>query len=101
MFRQEETQPEDDKRSDGNLQSDETRQNGDYASADSESVNELLDEGNAFEAGIVAGVENAADPDVAEVTTKEVLEDDVPEEYLYDDNNDTREIPTQQQLRFR
>jgi len=48
---------------------------------DSESVRELAEEGQDFEAGIVAGVENAPDPDVSEVRTREVPEDDVPEEY--------------------
>ena len=54
--------------------------------ADSESVEELAEEGNAFEADAVAGVEGAKDPDVAEVTTREVPEDDVPEEYLDQEN---------------
>src|SRR5262245_12117236 len=49
--------------------------------ADSESVEELLEEGQYFEAEAVSGVENAKDPDEAEVTTKEVPEDDVPPEY--------------------
>jgi len=49
--------------------------------ADSESPEELLEEGQTFEAGIVSGVENALDPDQGEVRTHEVLEDDVPEEY--------------------
>ena len=49
--------------------------------ADSESVEELLEEGQTFEAEAVAGVENAADPDVSEVRTREFPEDDVPEEY--------------------
>ncbi len=53
----------------------------DEADADSESVKELLEQGNAFEADAVDGVQNAKDPDVAEVTTREVPEDDVPEEY--------------------
>jgi hypothetical protein len=53
----------------------------DVADADSESVKELIEQGNAFEAEAVDGVENAKDPDVSEVTTREVLEDDVPEEY--------------------
>jgi len=48
---------------------------------DSESVTELLEEGQTFEAEAVAGVENAADPDVSEVVTHQVPEDDVPEEY--------------------
>jgi hypothetical protein len=50
--------------------------------ADSESVDELLDEGNAFEAGVVAGVERARNNEGKEVRTHEVPEDDVPEEYL-------------------
>lgn len=49
--------------------------------ADSESPEELLEEGQTFEAGIVGGVEAAADPDQGEVRTHEVPEDDVPEEY--------------------
>lgn len=50
--------------------------------ADSESVDELAEEGNAFEAGAVAGVEEADNADEKEVHTREVPEDDVPEEYL-------------------
>jgi len=50
--------------------------------ADSESVDELLEEGNALEAGVVSGVEEADDADEREVRTREVPEDDVPEEYL-------------------
>ena len=53
--------------------------------ADSESVDELLEEGNAFEAEIVKGVEDVADADEGEVRTHEVPEDDVPEEYLEKD----------------
>ena len=49
--------------------------------ADSESPEELLKEGQTFEAGIVSGVENAPDPDQGEVRTHEVPQDDVPEEY--------------------
>jgi len=49
--------------------------------ADSESADELLEEGQTFEAGIVSGVENAPDPDQGEVRTHEVPQDDVPEEY--------------------
>ncbi|MGH9665020.1 MAG: hypothetical protein ACRD9L_11405 [Bryobacteraceae bacterium] len=55
------------------------------AEADSQSVEELAEDGQAFEAEAIDGVENAADPDVAEVTTKEVPEDDVPPEYLEND----------------
>ena len=50
--------------------------------ADSESVDELAGEGNVFEAGAVAGVEEADSADEKEVRTREVPEDDVPEEYL-------------------
>jgi len=50
--------------------------------ADSESVDELIEEGNAFEAEVVTGVEDAGAGDGQEVRTHEVPEDDVPEEYL-------------------
>ena len=50
--------------------------------ADSESVDELLEEGNAFEADVVKGVEDAGDDDEGEVDTHEVPQDDVPGEYL-------------------
>ena len=50
--------------------------------ADSESVDELVQEGNIVEAGAVAGVEEADDQDTKEVHTHEVSEDDVPGEYL-------------------
>jgi hypothetical protein len=56
------------------------------AEADSESVEELVEEGNAFEAGVVFGVENSKDPSVSEVITREFPEDDVPAEYLNQDN---------------
>jgi hypothetical protein len=48
---------------------------------DSESADELLEEGQAFEAGIVSGVERAGNAEESEVVTHEVLEDDVPKEY--------------------
>jgi hypothetical protein len=54
----------------------------DVPDADAESVLELVEEGNAFEAAAVEGVEDAPPPDVSEVRTREVPEDDVPEEYL-------------------
>jgi hypothetical protein len=53
--------------------------------ADSQSVDELVEEGNVFEAGAVAGVEAADDADTKEVRTHEVPEDDVPDEYLEKD----------------
>ncbi len=41
-----------------------------------------MEDGNAFEAGIVLGVEDSRERDGKEVRTSEVLEDDVPDEYL-------------------
>jgi hypothetical protein len=55
------------------------------AGADSESVDELLEEGNAFEAEVVKGVQDVPDADKGEVRTHEVPEDDVPDEYLEKD----------------
>ncbi len=54
----------------------------DVEAADSESVDELVEEGNAFEADVVSGVERAGNEEGREVHTHEVPEDDVPEEYL-------------------
>jgi hypothetical protein len=56
--------------------------------ADSESVDELLEEGNAFEAEAVMGVQEADGEEGAEVRTHEVPEDDVPEEYQGEDWNE-------------
>jgi hypothetical protein len=69
-------------------QSGDAQQLPNTAGADSESVEELINEGNAFEADAVLGVENANEPDVSEVTTREVPEDDVPGEYLNDEDKD-------------
>ena len=55
------------------------------AEGGSESVRELLEEGQAFEAEVLDAVENAPDPDVAQVTTREIPEDDIPSEYLTED----------------
>jgi hypothetical protein len=65
-------------------QSGDTQGLSGLAETDSESVTELLQEGQSFEAEVVQGVENVPDADVAEVRTREVPEDDVPEEYLED-----------------
>jgi hypothetical protein len=48
---------------------------------DVESVADLAEEGQAYEAGIVDGVENAPDADRSPVRTREVPEDDVQPEY--------------------
>jgi hypothetical protein len=63
-------------------QSGDTQGLSDVAEAGSESVEELVEEGQSFEAEVIGGVENAPDPDVAEVHTRQVPEDDVPSEYL-------------------
>lgn len=62
-------------------QSGDTQGLSDTAEAGSESVMELVEEGQFFEAEAVLGVEEASDPDVDEVRTKQVPEDDVPSEY--------------------
>ena len=63
-------------------QSGDTQGLSDVPEAGSQSVEELAEEGQSFEAEVISGVEDAPDPDVAEVRTQEVPEDDVPEEYL-------------------
>ncbi len=57
----------------------------DIAESGPESVEELVDEGQAFEADAISGVENAPDADVSEVHTTQVKEDDVPSEYIGQD----------------
>lgn len=53
------------------------------ADADSESVEELAEEGQALEAGIIDGVEEDSDSETTpEVRVHQRSEDDVPEEYL-------------------
>jgi hypothetical protein len=65
----------------------DTQQLANVADVASESVAELVEEGNGFEANAVQGVEDAQDPDVSEVRTRQVPEDDVPAEYLDNDDN--------------
>jgi hypothetical protein len=62
-------------------QSGDTQGLSDVAEAGSESVEELIEEGQAFEAEAISGVEDAPDADVAEVHTRQVRMDDVPSEY--------------------
>jgi hypothetical protein len=57
----------------------------DAEDTDSESVTELLEEGQYFEASVISGIENAPPADIAEVKTREVPADDVPAEYLQED----------------
>jgi N utilization substance protein A len=62
-------------------QSGDTQGLSDVAEAGPESVEELVEEGQPFEAEAIDGVEEASGEDVAEVHTKQVPEDDVPFEY--------------------
>jgi hypothetical protein len=57
----------------------------DSPEADSESVAELVEEGQSFEASVIEGIENVPDADTSEVKTKESPEDDVPPEYTQKD----------------
>jgi hypothetical protein len=52
-------------------QSGDTQDLPDVADADSDSGQELAEEGNASEADAVQGIEEAKPPDVSEVTTRE------------------------------
>jgi hypothetical protein len=63
-------------------QSGDTQGLSNVAEAGPESVEELVEEGQFFEAEVTSGVEDAPDADVAEVHTKQLPEDDVPSEYL-------------------
>ncbi len=63
-------------------QSGDTQGLPDVAETGPESITELVEEGQSFEAAAIGGVEDAPDPDVAEVHTKQIPEDDVPAEYL-------------------
>jgi len=54
-------------------------------STDSESVEELVAEGQYREAEIISAVEEADDPDQRELHPREIRQDDVPDEYLRDD----------------
>jgi hypothetical protein len=65
-------------------QSGDTQGLSNVEEIDSESVEELVEEGQDFEAGAVAGIEEA-DASQGEVRTRQVLEDDVPREYLEND----------------
>jgi hypothetical protein len=68
-------------------QSGDTQGLSDLAEAGSESVEELVEEVQFFEAELINGVENAPDADEKEVRTKQVPEDDVPTEYLREERS--------------
>lgn len=83
--------PDENDREERGLGPDSAGQSGDLqglsdvADADSESVEELIEDGQALEAEAIEGVEDAPDADVKEVRVHERPEDDVPEEYLDQD----------------
>ena len=66
-------------------QSGDTQGLSDEEDTNSESVAELLEEGQYFEASVVGGIEDTPPADVAEVTTRQFPVDDVPAEYLEED----------------
>jgi hypothetical protein len=80
--------PDENDREERGLGPDSAGQSGDLqglsdvADADSESVEELIEDGQALEAEAIEGVEDAPDADVKEVRVHERREDDVREEYL-------------------
>jgi hypothetical protein len=69
-------------------QSGDTQGLSNVPQADSESVAELVEEGQFFEAAVISGVENAPDADEAPVKTRQAPEDDVPLEYQQPDRPD-------------
>lgn len=62
-------------------QSGDTQGLSDTAEAGPDSVLELVENGQYFEADAISGVEEAEDADVSEVRTREMNADDVPREY--------------------
>lgn len=59
-------------------QSGDTQGLSDVAEADPESVAELIEEGQSYEAEVIKGVQDAPDADEGGVHTHQVPEDDVP-----------------------
>jgi hypothetical protein len=73
----------------GSVQSGDLQGLNDDGSSESESVKELLEEGQYYEAEVLSGFENSPTADVSEVRTRQVPEDDVPLEYQEEDERDT------------
>lgn len=71
-------------------QSGDTQGLSGVASASSESVKELVEEGQYSEAALVEAIEDGPDAEDGGIWTREVAEDDVPEEYL--DEEDLKEL---------
>jgi hypothetical protein len=83
------TQPDSDPGSGG--QAGDLQGLSDEQEADSQSVRELLEEGQYFEAAVISGVENAPSADSGPVRTHQVPEDDVPSEYTVHPKDEPRE----------
>ena len=66
-------------------QSGDSQGLADSPEADSQSVSELVEEGQSIEAAAIQGVESASNSEESEVKTRQVPEDDVPLEYLDQD----------------
>ncbi|MFN0103260.1 MAG: hypothetical protein ACKV2U_14370 [Bryobacteraceae bacterium] len=66
-------------------QSGDTQGLSDVPEADSESVEELVEEGQYQEAELIRSMEDDTEGEVKEVHTKQVPQDDVPLEYLNQD----------------
>lgn len=73
------------------VQSGDLQGLSDTPGADSESVRELIEEGQAYEAAIVDSIENVPPADASEVKTKEIAADDVPPEYVDRDADEPKE----------
>lgn len=63
----------------------------DLEEADSESVSELLEEGQFFEAEVISGVEDAPPADAGPVRVRKRPEDDLPPEYTDTDPDEPKE----------
>ncbi len=61
------------------------------AGADSQSVRELVEDGQFYEAAVVSGVEEAGDAGTGEVKTRQMPMDDTPPEYTDRDPDDPME----------
>lgn len=73
-------------------QSGDTQGLSGVALASSESVKELVEEGQYSEAALVEAIEDGPDAEEGGIWTREVATDDVPEEYLDLDEEDLKEL---------
>ena len=63
----------------------------DMAESDSQSVRELMEDGQFYEAEVVSGIENAPSVGARRAKIREVREDDVPPEYTDQDKESPKE----------